>query len=126
MLFDAPDMQAIADATGLEIQTVSGFTRTGGEPIGSNQAAIDAVFDARILFDGEISEVIELDANRSAVFKVTQYNEASRRPLEDVREEIALSDMERPHSEFDCVKMAVNLLDIIQTGIYYVAWKLIL
>jgi len=87
-LFDAPDMQAIADATGLEIQTASGFTRIGGEPIGSNQAAIDAVFDARILFDGEISEVVELDANRSAVFKVTQHNQASRRALEEVREDI--------------------------------------
>ena len=88
VLFDAPDMQTIATATGLEIQTATGFTRSGGEPIGANQAAIDAIFDARVLFDGEISEVIELDASRSAVFKVTQHQEASRRPLEDVREEI--------------------------------------
>jgi peptidyl-prolyl cis-trans isomerase D len=88
VLFDAADMQAIADATGLEIQTASGFTRTGGEPIGSNQAAIDTVFDARILFEGQISEIVELDANRSAVFRVSQHNEASRRPLEEVREDI--------------------------------------
>jgi peptidyl-prolyl cis-trans isomerase D len=88
VLFDAPDMQTIATATGLEIQAAAGFTRSGGEPIGANQAAIDAIFDARVLFDGEISEVIELDASRSAVFKVTEHQEASRRPLEDVREEI--------------------------------------
>jgi peptidyl-prolyl cis-trans isomerase D len=60
VLFDAPDMQTIATATGLEIQAAAGFTRSGGEPIGANQAAIDAIFD----------------------------QEASRRPLEDVREEI--------------------------------------
>jgi peptidyl-prolyl cis-trans isomerase D len=89
VLFDAPDMQTIAAATGLEIQTISGFTRAGGEPIGANQAAIDAVFDSRVLFDGEISEIVELDANRSAVFNVTQHNEASRRPMDEVREEIA-------------------------------------
>ena len=87
-LFDAPDMQAIAAATGLEVQTVTGFTRTGGEPFGNNQAAIDAVFDSRVLHDGVISEVIELDANRSAVFKVTAYHEASRKPLADVRDEV--------------------------------------
>jgi len=89
VLFDAPDMQTIASATGLEIQTAAGFTRGGGEPIGANQAAIDAVFDTRVLLDGEISEIIELDANRSVVFKVTEHREASRRPMEEVREEIA-------------------------------------
>jgi peptidyl-prolyl cis-trans isomerase D len=87
-LFDAPDMQSIAEITGLEIQTANGFTRSGGEPIGSNQAAIDAVFDASVLYDGQISEIIELDANRSAIFKVTQHYDASRQPLDEVRAEI--------------------------------------
>jgi len=89
VLFDAQDMQAISAATGLEVQTASGFTRSGGEPIGANQAAIDAIFDTRVLLDGEISEIIELDANRSAVFRVTQRSEASRRPMDEVRDEIA-------------------------------------
>jgi len=87
-LFDAPDLETIAAATGLDVQTLAGFTRAGGEPIGSNQPAIDAVFDSRILYDGEISEVIELDASRSAVFKVTTHYEASRQSLENVREDI--------------------------------------
>ena len=87
-LFDAPDMQSISAAVGLDVQTAPGFTRSGGEPIGANQAAIDAVFDASVLLDGQISEVVELDANRSAIFKVTQRYEASRLPLVDVRDEI--------------------------------------
>jgi peptidyl-prolyl cis-trans isomerase D len=81
-------MQAIATAAGLEVQSAAEFTRAGGEPFGSNQAAIDAVFDEPVYVDGLVSEVIELDANRSAVFKVTDRREASRQPLEDVREEI--------------------------------------
>jgi peptidyl-prolyl cis-trans isomerase D len=88
-LFDAPDLQSISDIVGLEVQTVAGFTRAGGEPIGNNQAAIDAVFDASVLYEGQISELIELDANRSAIFKVTQHNEASRQPLEIVSQDIA-------------------------------------
>ena len=88
-LFDAADMPAIAEAAGLQIQLGTGITRTGGEPVGNNQAAIDAIFDPQVLNEGEISEVIELDANRSAVFRVTAYYEASRRPLEAVRDEIA-------------------------------------
>jgi peptidyl-prolyl cis-trans isomerase D len=68
-----------------------GFTRAGGEPLGANQAAIDAVFDQSVLFDGQISEVVELDASRSAVFKLLAHHEASRLPLDEVRETIAES-----------------------------------
>jgi peptidyl-prolyl cis-trans isomerase D len=91
-LFDATDvqdLQAIAAAAGLESQVASGITRTGGELIGSNQAAIDTVFDERVLFNGEVSDVVELDANRSAVFKVTQYHEAARQALDVVRDQIS-------------------------------------
>jgi len=87
-LFDNDDMQAIAAIVGLEVQFASGFTRTGGEPLGANQAAIDAIFDERVYVDGEVSEVIELDANRSAIFKVAEHYAASRQSLDAVREEI--------------------------------------
>ncbi len=85
-LFDATELATIAEIAGLEVKTVERFARVGGEPFGSNQAAIDAIFDERVLRDGEISEIIELDANRSAVFKVSTYYEATRQPIEDVRE----------------------------------------
>lgn len=85
-LFDATDLASIAQAVGLDVQSVERFARIGGEPFGANQAAIDAIFDDRVLRDGEISEIIELDANRSAVFKVSNFYEATRQPIEDVRE----------------------------------------
>ncbi len=87
-LFDATDLQSIAASVGIDVESASGFSRAGGEPFGANQAAIDAVFDDIVLHDGQISELIELDANTSAIFKVTQYNEATRRALIDVRDEI--------------------------------------
>jgi peptidyl-prolyl cis-trans isomerase D len=87
-LFDAGSMEALAAASGLELKTATGFTRQGGEPFGSNQAAIDAIFDPTVLEDREISDIVELDANRSIVVAVTAYNEAARLPLEDVRDSI--------------------------------------
>jgi len=90
-LFDAVDLQTMAASTGLELQTASGYTRFGGEPFGANQAAIDAVFNQRILQDGEISDLVEIDANRSVVIRVTQYNEAARRSIDEVREQITAS-----------------------------------
>ncbi|MEO1203911.1 MAG: SurA N-terminal domain-containing protein [Pseudomonadota bacterium] len=87
-LFDLTDMQAIADATGLELQTAAGITRTGGEAVGSNQAALDAIFDELVLTGGQISELVELDADTTAIFKVTSYREAALQPLDAVRDEV--------------------------------------
>ena len=114
-LFDAPDIETIAAATGLQMQTAEGFTRAGGDPIGSNQAAIDAVFDSRVLYDGEISEVIELDASRSAVFKVTTHYEASRLPLEDVREDI-IAAMQLQEAQTIVFNRAEQLLVALNDG----------
>jgi len=112
-LFDASDMQAIASATGLEVQTDTGFTRAGSEALGANQAAIDAVFDELVLVDGQISEVIELDNSRSAVFKVTAHNEASRLPMEEVLDQIsdAIRTQEAEAIVFSRVEQLLGSLD---------------
>ena len=87
-LFDATDIRNLAATVGLEVKDITGFTRLGGEPLGTNQAAIDAIFDDSMLAGGLLSEIVELDANRSVVFEVKNHVEATRQPLEDVREEI--------------------------------------
>jgi len=87
-LFDTPDMQAISASTGLPIETATGITREDGGPFGTNQVALDAIFADDVLNEGMISEIVELDASTSAIFKVTGYNEARRRPLEEVRDEV--------------------------------------
>lgn len=87
-LFDAVDISSLGGAVGLDVKTATGFQRTGGEPFGTNQAAIDAVFSDRVLNDREISDIVELDASRSVVLAVTDYQDASRLPLAEVREQI--------------------------------------
>jgi spore maturation protein CgeB len=42
------------------------------------------------------------------------------------REKIAKAGMERAHSEFNCVKMAKYLMDLIETGTYDAPWATIL
>jgi peptidyl-prolyl cis-trans isomerase D len=87
-LFEARGIEQIAESTGLEVRSASGITRQGGAPFGSNQAVIDTVFDPSLREDGMVSDIVELDANRSAVFSVEEYEEAARLPLEEVRDEI--------------------------------------
>lgn len=114
-LFDAADMQTISATVGLEVQTIEGFSRAGGGSIGSNQAAIDAVFDAGVLFEDEVSEVIELDASRSAIFKVTQHNEASRLPMDEVRDDIATA-IRTQEAEQIVFGRAEQLLSALEAG----------
>ncbi len=87
-LFDGLTIEAIAENAGLELRAVNEFTRSGGEPFGSNQAVIDAVFAPSVLNDGVISEIVELDANRAALFKVAEHNPAAQQPLDEVSEQI--------------------------------------
>ena len=90
-LFDADDIQEIADTVGLELNTAANFERAGGEPFGTNQAIIDAVFDESSLEGRLISDIIELDANRSVVFQVRNYAVAARKSVDEVRDEIVVA-----------------------------------
>jgi peptidyl-prolyl cis-trans isomerase D len=87
-LFDGLSIEVIAEDAGLELRTVDEFTRSGGGPFGSNQAVIDAVFAPSVLNDGVISEIVELDANRAALFKVVEHNPAAQQPFDEVSEQI--------------------------------------
>ncbi|MGB5347617.1 MAG: SurA N-terminal domain-containing protein [Woeseia sp.] len=87
-LFDAANIETIAAATGLPVKSANGFTREGGDPFGNNQAAIDAIFADAIITERRVSDIIELDANRSVAVQVTEYNQAQRRPLAEVRDSI--------------------------------------
>ena len=45
---------------------------------------------------------------------------------EDQREKIAITGMERAHSEFNCEKIAKHVLDLIETSNYDAPWRVIL
>lgn len=90
-LFDAKDLRSMAEANGLEVTRATGFTRSGGQPFGASQAVIDAVFDPGVLEGGRISDVVEIDNNRSVVVQVAEYHPEARRPLAEVSEDIRFS-----------------------------------
>ena len=114
-VFDNTDMQTIADIVGVEVQTIDAFQRTGGGTFGTNQAAIDAVFDERVLIDGDVSEVIELDANRSAIFKVVEHIPAAKQPLENVSDQIE-TVLRNQEAEIIVFNRAAQLLQALDAG----------
>lgn len=112
-LFENPDMQAIAAATGLEVQRADGVERANAGPYGNNQAAIDAIFSDAVLNGGGVSELIEIDANRTAIFKVVAHAPASRQPLDEVRDEVfaAVRDQEAARIVADRATRLMQALD---------------
>jgi len=97
-LFDAEDINALADDLGFSINRVEQYTELGGEPFGVNQVVIDAVFDAQRTNDREISDIVEIDADRSIVFQVTNYNKSKVKSLDEVYKEIT-NDMKLASAE---------------------------
>ena len=87
-LFDAPDLRTLADAVGLEVKSAPGFTRQGDGVLGTQAAIVDAVFDETVLSGAQISDIVEVSADRSVVVAVTNHRPATRQPLDDVRDQV--------------------------------------
>jgi len=60
-LFDATDIQVLAEAVGGEVQSVAGFARDSAAPFDGSQIAVDAIYDPTVLSGAVMSEVTELD-----------------------------------------------------------------
>lgn len=114
-LFDATDIRTLAAEINAGVKTMSGFTRSGTEPFGANQAVTDAVFDESVVKGGLLTPIVEIDANRSAVFSVTQHTEATREPLEDVRDAI-LEALQSEQAESLLDQRANQMLDALAGG----------
>ncbi|MEM8548698.1 MAG: SurA N-terminal domain-containing protein, partial [Pseudomonadota bacterium] len=86
-LFAAQSLEEIAEAMSLEVRTVAAFTETSPVPFGINAAMTDALFGDQAIAEGQLRDV-QLDAERSAVVRVTARTPAGRQPLEAVAKEI--------------------------------------
>jgi len=114
-LFDADNLSQLADTIGLEVITEEFFSGQGGGSFGSNQIVIDAVFDAYRDDNYELSDILEIDANRSIVFQIEGYNEAKVRPLEDVRDTI-VADMKLVSAEILANDIATRIESLLIKG----------
>jgi peptidyl-prolyl cis-trans isomerase D len=114
-LFDAADLNVVANAVGREVQRYDGFTRDSNEPFDGNITAVDAVFDPVVLSGAQMSEVIEVDANRTVVFSVRNHNEASREPLDAVRDRI-VTMLTNQQAEDLMAARAQQMLEAVRGG----------
>ena len=119
-LFDATDINALSAAVDIEVQEIAGFTRQSSEPFGGELKVVDAVFDEMILSGEQLSEIIEIDSNRSAVFAVTSHHPATRQPLDDVREQVRAS-LESQQAEGVMAAKADEMIAALNDGVEFTA-----
>lgn len=90
LAFETFELEAVADEMDLEIRESPFFGRSGGpDDITSNEEVIEAAFSAEVLEDDLNSDLIELGENRAVVLHLREHRPEQRRPLEEVRGEIA-------------------------------------
>ena len=119
-LFDAASIEAIAAAVDGEVKTVEGFSREGGEPLGSEPAIISAVFDDVVVTEGELSDIVEIDAGRSFVFVVTKHDPATRQPLDEVRDQVT-ADLRDQEAEALMASRADQMIAALEGGAEFAA-----
>lgn len=86
--FEMGDLESVAQATGLGLQTSAPFGGNGGPGIAQFPQIVNTAFSPELL-DGKISEVIELGENDAAVIRVAEHKPAAVKPLEEVKAEIS-------------------------------------
>jgi len=87
--YEANDtLQDAADATGLTIKTTDLFPKIGAKGLASNQKILNAAFSDDVLGRGYNSEPIELGENHVVVIRVKDHQEAKRKSLDEVKEQI--------------------------------------
>jgi peptidyl-prolyl cis-trans isomerase D len=85
---DPGSLEPAANELGLTIQHSDWVTREQGEGILSSPKVLGAAFSEDVLVGHNNSELIELDTESSVVLRVEEHEEASTRPLDEVRDQI--------------------------------------
>ncbi|MEM1230980.1 MAG: hypothetical protein AAGI15_10615, partial [Pseudomonadota bacterium] len=89
LAFENPEALTIAATElGLDIATIEGVTRDGGDDVFAQPAAREALFETKVLDDGENSPAITLPDDRVVVVRVAKRFDPEPQPLADVREAI--------------------------------------
>jgi peptidyl-prolyl cis-trans isomerase D len=85
------ELESVAQRLGLELRTVDVFTRQGGGPLGADRKLIEAAFSDEVLQERQNSPAINVGDESAVVLRVTEHRPPVQRPLDEVRDDIALA-----------------------------------
>lgn len=105
-------LQPVVDELGLKIQKTALFDRNGGKGIASKQKVIEAAFSDEVMNLGRNSDLIELGDTRLVVLRKLEHQQASQKPLAEVRNQIRerLRDQVARQKLDEQIEMAIQRL----------------
>ena len=116
--YESPDsLDPAAEALGLALETSDWIDRSGGEGIFADPKVIAAAFSDDVLREGNNSDLIEPEQNqlKAVVLRVLDHEEAAVKPLDEVRDEIAVILHDKRAADAAAAK-AAELADALSTG----------
>ena len=108
-------LAAAAEQLGLETRASDWITRQGGEGIGRYPAVVAAAFDDEVFQRGNNSDPIEVEPGRLVVVRLLDHRPAQPRPLEQVREEVAVA-LRDDHARTTAQRQGQALRDSLAAG----------
>ncbi len=90
LAFETGDLRTISEELGLAVRESGPFGRGGGTGLFADAGLAAAAWSDEVLLEGANSDAVEVNDSQTAVLRVRRFNEASVRPLDDVRAEIAV------------------------------------
>lgn len=87
--YEQPDsLLPAAEQLGLEVQTSEWFSRSQGRGVATDDQIRQIAFSDDVLNQNRNSELIELGSNRVVMIHLNEHKEASRKSLDEVRDEV--------------------------------------
>ncbi len=109
------ELESVAQAMGLPLKTVTGFTREGGGELGSDPGLVEAVFSEDVLERGQNSPLLPVGEDKAIVLRVTKHTPAEPRPLSEVRAQIE-TQLKMQAAREAAVKKGTEVLERLQKG----------
>ncbi|WP_319557517.1 SurA N-terminal domain-containing protein [Thiomicrorhabdus sp.] len=115
--YEQPDnLQAVADAVGLKLQTAEAFGRQGGaSAMASNPKFIQAAFSDEVLKNNLNSTAIELGNNQAVVIHLDKHFPERQKSLEEVSPQIK-QELTRNKAIAEASELAKSLLPKVEGG----------
>lgn len=86
MTYEASDeLESVAEANGLTLQTVAGVTAAGGPGIALNPQVREAAFSPKVLEDRENSDALEIETGHYVYLRVLDHTPSRQQTIDEVR-----------------------------------------
>lgn len=113
--YNTSDINEVAEALDLTVQSFPAFTRSGGQGLAADPRIVEAAFTADVLKDGHISPVIELNETSVAIVSVTEHIPATVKPLEEVND-LILAQLKDEKAKSALAERSVAVMTRLQAG----------